>query len=280
VIIFPAHGAGSACGGSISNREDSTIGVEEKQNKMLQMDREEFMSVKRREKIEKPFYFLTMEKMNLIGQPILGRLPQPPPLDPEEFASLSGSHAILDIRNPPAFAAAHIKNSLSVPLEVLASYAGWVLRYDLPLLLVLNGNSDCQGVVRELIRIGFDRIDGYLRDGMEGWTKSGMPISSFPVIDSRELNAHLLDGRASVLDVRMQKEWDSGRIEGAQHIFVGHLYKRLDEVPRDRLVAVICSSGLRGSLGASILQNEGFDNAVNVLGGMSGWKKASLPVKN
>ena len=76
----------------------------------------------------------------------------------------------------------------------------------------------------------------------------------------------------------MNKEWEEGRIEGARHIFVGHLYKRLDELPKDRPIAAMCSSGLRGSLAASILRNEGFDNVINVLGGMGGWKKAGLPV--
>jgi hydroxyacylglutathione hydrolase len=233
--------------------------------------------MKKKERIEKPFYFATMERMNLEGQPILGRVPQPPPLSPKEFADRSDSHVILDVRTPPAFATAHIQNSINIPLEILASYAGWVLRYDLPILLV-GSTEEREGAVRELIRVGFDNIDGYLWEGMEGWTKSGMPIRSFPAIDANELNHRISDGSIVVLDVRMDKEWNEGRIKDSQHIMVGYLYKRLDEVPKDRAVAIMCSSGLRGSLGASILQNEGFENPVNVLGGIGGWKKAGYPI--
>ena len=278
-IIYPAHGAGSACGGNISNREESTIGLELSQNRMLKIaDKERFVAIKREEKIEKPYYFETMEDINLKGQPVLGRLPQPPPLSPREFHSMADGRVVLDIRKPTAFASAHIAGSTSIPLEVMASYVGWVLGYDRPLLLVLDENGDIIEVVRELIRVGYDRIDGYLRDGLEGWTKAGLPVSSFPVIDPHDLRRRLTDGDIFVLDVRMNKEWEAGHIDGAKHIFVGYLEEHLDEVPRDRPVAVMCSSGLRGSLGAGLLKKHGRRNVLNVLGGMGGWAKAGFPV--
>jgi hydroxyacylglutathione hydrolase len=277
-IIYPAHGAGSACGGSISNREESTISIEAAQNKMLMIgDKRAFVEAKVKEVIEKPFYFSTMEELNLRGQPILGHLPQPPPLSPKEFEGLMGSHVVLDVRAPTAFATAHVRGSINIPQEVMPNYAGWIIGYDRPLLLVLDQNEDIQKTVRELIRIGYDRIGGYLRDGLEGWTKAGRPISAFPAIDPRSLHQRIANEDVFILDVRMKKEWEESRIDGAKHIFVGYLNEHLDQVPSDRPVAVMCSSGLRGSLGASILQGHGYDNMINVLGGMGGWKKAGLP---
>jgi hydroxyacylglutathione hydrolase len=280
-IIFPAHGAGSACGGSISNREESTIGLEMSQNKMLGIkDKESFVAKKVQEKIEKPFYFSTMEEINLRGQPVLGHMPTPPSLSPNEFKEMaSGQRVVLDVRVPTAFASAHVEGALSIPMEVMPNYAGWMLDYDRPLLLVMDENGDVRKVVSELVRIGYVNIAGYLRDGMEGWAKAGLPISSFPAITAQDLYARREAGEdIFFLDVRMDKEWAVERIDGAKHIFVGFLDKRLNEVPRDRPIAVMCSSGLRGSLGASVLQRNGYIDPINVLGGMGGWKKAGLPV--
>ncbi len=279
-IIYPAHGAGSACGGSISNREESTIGLEMAQNPALQIDdKMSFVAMKSAERMEKPYYFSTMEAINLRGQPILGRLPQPPALSPKEFKELAGNgRVILDVRAPAGFATAHVTGAISIPEEVLPNYAGWTFDYDHPLLIVLDENRDIQKVVAELIRIGYDHIDGYLRDGMEGWTKAGLPIDSFPAITGRTLSDRRAAGEdIFVLDVRTNKEWAEERVEGAVHIFAGYLRERIGEVPRDRPVAVMCSSGLRGSLGASMLQSEGYGLMFNVLGGISGWKKAGLP---
>lgn len=281
VIIYPAHGAGSACGGSISNRDESTIGLEMAQNKAFKIaDKESFVAMKMTEKLEKPYYFSTMEEINLRGQPILGRLPQPPTLSPKEFGELAaGGRIVLDVRAPTAFATAHVKGAISIPMEVLPNYAGWMLDYDRPLLLVLDENADVQKVVAELVRIGYVDIEGHLRDGMEGWTKAGLPIASFPAITGQELYDRRKAGEdIFVLDVRTDKEWVTGRVEGATHIFAGYLRKRIGEVPRDRPVAVMCSSGLRGSLGASVLQCEGYDQMLNVLGGMGGWNMAGLPM--
>jgi hydroxyacylglutathione hydrolase len=280
-IIYPAHGAGSACGGSISNREESTIGLEISQNKALEItDKENFVAMKRQEKIERPFYFSTMEEINLRGPPVLGHLPRPPSLSPDEFGELASDRCVvLDVRVPTSFASAHIEGALSIPMEVMPNYAGWMIGYDRPLLLVMDENGDVQKVVSELVRIGYTDIAGYLRDGMEGWTKAGQPAASFPAITAQELNARREAGEdIFILDVRMNKEWSGERVQGATHIFIGYLEKQLEEVPRDRPVAVMCSSGLRGSLGASVLQRNGYCCPINVLGGMGGWKKAGLPV--
>jgi hydroxyacylglutathione hydrolase len=279
-IIYPAHGAGSACGGSISDREESTIGLEMVQNKALHLERkEDFVAMKAAEALEKPYYFTRMEEVNLAGQPVLGSLPHLPAMSPHEFErSARSGAAVLDVRAPTSFAGGHVPSSISIPLEVLPNYAGWMLGYDRPLLLVTDGPGELDMVVRMLVRIGYDDLAGHLAGGVEGWAKSGLPVSSFPSVTPVELHGMLSRGEdILILDVRTEKEWRAGWVENSLHIFAGYLKDRMADVPRGRRVAVMCSSGMRGSLGAGLLQDAGHE-VINVLGGTGGWKKAGLPM--
>lgn len=275
-IIFPAHGAGSPCGGDIGTREDSTIGLERAQNHALKVGgKEEFVALKRREAFEKPPYFERMEEINLKGQPVLGHLPRAPPVPPAEAGEKGG--VMLDIRSPPAFAGSHIPGSLSIPLEILSHYGGWVLPYGRSIMLVVEDAGSLDEAVRALVRIGHDDIVGHVRDGMDGWYKAGLPTARFDAITARELHERAGREDLTFLDIRMEKEWKEGHVENALHIFVGYLEARIEEVPPDRPVAVLCSSGQRGSLAASILEAHG-RTPINLLGGMGGWRKAGLPV--
>jgi hydroxyacylglutathione hydrolase len=145
-------------------------------------------------------------------------------------------------------------------------------------LLVTDGPGELAQVVRMLVRIGYDDLAGHLAGGVEGWAKSGLPVRGFPSVTPVELHEMLSRGEdVLVLDVRTEKEWRAGWVEGSLHIFAGYLKGRVDDVPRGRRVAVMCSSGMRGSLGAGLLQDAGYD-VINVLGGTGGWKKAGLPM--
>lgn len=274
-IIFPAHGAGSPCGGSIGTREESTIGLEKAQNHALRVkSKEEFVAMKKDEVIEKPFYFSHMEEVNLEGQPLLGHLPTVPPVSPQDLWSRRDESIILDIRAPASYASAQIPGSLNIPLEILPNYAGWTLPYGRPILLVAEEPGQLDPAVRALVRIGYDQLTGHLDGGMEAWFKTALPITRFEATTAKEFSDRKND--MFLLDIRMEKEWREVRAEGAQHIFVGYLGGRLSEVPRGREIGILCSSGLRGSLAASILKNNGYE-PVNLLGGMGGWQKAGLP---
>jgi hydroxyacylglutathione hydrolase len=279
-IIYPAHGAGSACGGSISNREESTIGLEMEQNKALRIrSKEEFVEMKMNELMEKPFYFEKMEDLNLHGQPVLGRLPHPEGMLAKEFQERAERGAtVLDVRSPTSFAGGHVPGSISIPKEVLPNYAGWVLEYGRDILLVTDGPDDVEDIVRILVRIGYDTVAGHLVESVEGWAKAGYKVQGFPLVTPRELYHSLSEGEnLTVMDVRTRREWVEERVDGSMYIFAGYLKGNVDEVPRDRPVAVLCSSGLRGSLGASILQNQGYE-VLNVLGGTGAWKRSGLPM--
>ena len=281
VVLCPAHGGGSVCGLHIASRAESTIGIERIQNPSLQKkDKHEFIEYKLAEKPEKPPYFSQMESYNLQGPPLLGCLPLPAPLTPAEFRGERDRGAILvDTSEPAAFGGAHIKSAYSIWLEGLPIFAGWVLPYDKPILLVLEDQSHLERAVRYMVRDGYDRIIGYLRDGIEGWYNAGFPTESLPLLSVHQLK-NMLDRHEKlvVLDTRGQDEWESGHIAGSLHIYVGYLEQRLAKVPRGKPIAVICNVGHRAGLGASILLRAGYPEVHNVLGSVKAWIAAGFPV--
>lgn len=281
VILCPAHGAGSVCGMHIANRDESTLGIERIQNQLLRFkNKDDFVRYKVAEKPERPTFFTQMEKLNLEGPPLLGCIPLPAPLTPAEFRQEMDKGAIVvDTSEPVAFGGAHIKNSYSIWMGGLPVFGGWVLSYETPILLVLEDQTHLDSAVRYMLRAGYDRITGFLKDGIEGWYDAGFPIEHLPLLSVHQLKT-MLDQHEDllVLDVRGQEEWELGHIAGASHIYVGHLESRLTEVPRDRPVAVICTVGRRASLGASILLRAGYPRVHNVLGSMKAWNAAGLPV--
>ena len=276
VMLCPAHGAGSVCGGAISEREESTLGLERILNPILQKNKEEFIEFKVSEHHETPPYFRKMEQYNLNGPPLLGHLPNPDPLSPKEFQSQMKLGAIVvDTRAPPAFGGAHIPVSHSIRLNRLPSYAGWVLPYDKPILLVLEKSQDLELAVRYLIRLGYDQIAGYLLDGIDAWYKEALPTEQLGLLTVQDLKTRIDRGDdLVVLDVREKGKWDEGHIKGARHIYAGHIERRLDEIPTDRPIIVACNTGNHASLVASILRREGYREVYNLLGGMAAWQDA------
>lgn len=279
VILCPGHSAGSVCGLNIADRDESTLGIERAQNPLLQKSRDDFIKHKVAEQPERPHYFRQMEKYNLEGPPLLGCMPLPSPLTPNELREkMEKGAVVVDTSEPAAFGGAHIKGAYSIWLEGLPVFAGWVLSYDRPILLVLEDQSHLERAVRYLIRVGYDQITGYLKDGTEGWYNTGFPTESLPLLSVHQLKDKIdRGGDLLVLDTRGQDEWDSGHIKGALHIYVGHLEQRLAEVPRDKPVAVICNVGHRAGLGASILLRAGYQEVYNVLGSVKAWVAAGFP---
>lgn len=280
ILVCPAHGTGSVCGSSISDRIWTTIGIERKLNPMLQVkDKKEFISRVSKE-LEQPSYFRTMERLNLVGAPLLGDRPYPPPLRPQQFNKRSPEAVVVDTRMELGFSAAHVPGALSIWLGGLASFGGWFLPYDKPLLLV-NETNDPEEAVRILIRTGYDRIEGYLSGGMLSWHTTGLESHSICTVTVQQL-CRLLDARENpfILDVRSSEELEStGRIRDALHIHITMLPQRTGEVPKDRPVYVFCGSGLRSMIAASLLQREGWTNLNVVLGGLAGWNSVSCPIQ-
>jgi hydroxyacylglutathione hydrolase len=281
VIVCPAHGAGSVCGGHISDHPFTTIGYEKKTNPFLGLEREQFIARRVEEKTYVPPYFSTMERLNRDGPPLLPAGQSPAPLTPAEVKTCQDLGAqILDIRSPTGFAAGHIRGSLNIWRDGLAAYAGWMLNYTNPIILVDDFNLDRNPVVRTLQRLGYDRVTWYLAGGFTTWSTSGNPIAQIKTWGPEDLADHLDDPDLLILDVRdVNNRIEVGWIEGSQHRYIGDLPTHLDDLPQDRLIVVHCDVGYKGSLGASILAAHGYPRVVNLLGGIGGWINAGYPVK-
>ncbi len=280
VLVYPAHTAGSICGGHIGDREVTTIGYERRTNPQLGLGREEFIRERLANHLLRPPYFRRMEEWNLNGPPLLKDAPVPRPLWPhgfEEEMARPGT-VVVDTRMPDAFAGSHIPGSVSIWLGGMPHFPGWVLGYDQRLLLVNERKEDAKTAVRYLHRIGFDDIRGYLCPGMVTWRNTGKPMETLGSLSVDGFKDVAARGGVTVLDVREDWEWDGGHVEGAMHVYVGHLRERLAEVPRDRPVVAVCASGRRSSIAASILKAEGYE-VSNVQGGMNAWKSKGFPVK-
>ncbi len=280
VLLFAAHGAGSVCGSDISEREFTTIGIEKHSNPLLHLNKADFIDHKVRERLDRPPYFRRMEVMNLSTRPTMSGMPDPIPLRPKAFAEYQSAGAIIvDTRTADAFAGAHIEGSDSIWMAGLASYAGWLLPYDVPLLLVVDDPVHVEVAVRTLTRMGYDNIAGYLWGGMLQWCQSSMPFKTTRTASVMELK-DMLDSNENVivLDPRPHHEWVKIHLREAKHIFVGELEKNLALLPKDRLIASMCSVGHRGAMAAAILERNGYDNVVNILGGVSAWEAAGYPV--
>ncbi|MGH7176589.1 MAG: rhodanese-like domain-containing protein, partial [Tepidisphaeraceae bacterium] len=281
--VFPAHGAGSLCGKAIGSRRSSSIGFERNFNVALRSSPEpQWTESLLKGMPPAPPYFRQMKKLNAAGPPILGdKLPGSRRITASELRDISAdSVQILDLRAKEAFASAHVPGSISIPLAPnLPSWAGWVLSYDKPIVLVGASSDDIREAVIHLIRIGMDRIDGFLDGGIDAWESAGYPLESLRTISAQQLSQELSGATPPfVLDVRTDGEWQSGHIDGALHIQGGLVTQHLDQIPRDREVAVFCGSGYRSSIFGSILQKRGYRNVTSVLGGMTAWNASRLPV--
>ena len=186
---------------------------------------------------------------------------------------------MLDARTELGFAAAHVPGALFCGLEEIPRFAGWFLPYDLPILLVAEPAGLPQAV-RYLVRLGYDDLAGYLAGGMLAWHTAGLESVALRTITPHELCRRLGAGeKIGILDVRSDGEVEADRMAGAQHVPLTQLPARLDEVPRDRSVAIFCRSGVRATVAASLLERAGHQGVTVVLGGRSGWKAISCPTR-
>lgn len=282
VMVFPTHVAGSLCGGHIGSMLYTTIGYERRMNTLLASLTDERGFVDRcvsdGDLPVVPPYWRRMREQNRKGPRRLGVLAEPPPLDPVTVARRIDEGAlVLDCRAPEAFGGAHVPGALNVGLSrSFPTWAGTILPDGARVLLVLDRAADLWDACWHLLRIGYDLPLGWLAGGMSAWRTSGRPIATTPHWTVHELAERIGSG-VRVLDVRQPAEWRAGHIDGAVHIPGGELPERVGDVPRDGTLAVICSSGYRSSVAASLLAHQGRSRVVNVLGGMTAWRKAELP---
>ncbi|MBI4283795.1 MAG: MBL fold metallo-hydrolase [Chloroflexi bacterium] len=278
VQVLPTHGAGSFCGSSTpGGARTTTIGAERHQNVILRMpDEESFVRRQLSGLLDFPTYYRHIGSLNRAGPKVLEALPLLKPLPAEVVAEqIKAAVWVVDGRDRLQFAAAHIPGSLNIELDLtFSTYVGWVIPFNSPLLLVLPQATEptIKEAVTQLIRIGYERVEGYLDGGIEAWREAGRTLASYPTANIDELCQALQGSQPpQVLDVRQRLEWDAGHIPDSRHIFVGDLPKQLDRLPRDKEVWVLCSTGHRASLAASLLDRARIPVRMVSRGGVPDW---------
>jgi hydroxyacylglutathione hydrolase len=164
--------------------------------------------------------------------------------------------------------------------DQLGFWGAWFISYDKPLYLVIDDESKLKNYVRDLIRVGYDNIAGFLKPNFSSWANKGNNFVDLPQASVHTLNDFREFGeKLTIIDVRTDGEFAEGHIKGAKHIYLGNIQEKLKEIPgKEDTIFCICGGGSRSSLAASILLKHGYDNVYNVFGGMTAWKAAEYPV--
>ncbi len=279
VEMYPAHVAGSLCGRVTNHKTSSTIGYERRHNEALEVrSPDEFVAYMTSSLPQRPPNMSAIVEANRKGA--RRETAEVPALSPEEFSRLSsGSHLVLDTRSPRQFGEGHVPGAINVNIDggQFGTRVGFVVPPGAKILLVIETAALLSQVRDALSVVGYDSVAGYLDGGMQAWRSSGMETAFLPQIDVRALSERLGSPQPpTVLDVREESEWRSGHIKRAIHIPFHQLQTRMDDVPRTPL-AVICGSGQRSSIAASLLRRAGREDVENVQGGMTAWKHGDYP---
>ncbi|GAA3367218.1 rhodanese-like domain-containing protein [Streptomyces sannanensis] len=277
VRVFPAHGAGSACGKNLSTERHSTIGEQRATNyACAPMGEEEFVALVTEGQSAAPGYFSYDADLNRKMHALFDPADAARALTREEFLARRAAGAVVvDARDPHEFAAGHLRGSLNIPADGrFAEQAGTVLAPDREVLVIAPEGREAETVTR-LARIGFDRTAGYLPEPEDTFRAAADQVTPAPrrtVADLRHTLA--TEHPPLVIDVRAGAERDQGHIPGSLHISLPELPYRLAEVPADRALVVHCAGGHRSSIAASLLRHHGYSATSDLLGGYNAWHTA------
>lgn len=273
--VWPAHGAGSACGKGLGAIPSSTVGYEKLFNPSLQYDDEDaFVRYILADQPEAPKYFAIMKRVNKEGPVVLGEGHHHELLDVANLAEAVQSGTVVDLTALPEYALGHVPGTINIPIAMLAAWAGWLVDYDRPAYLICEP-SQMEEAARVLHKIGVENVAGAF--DVDAVRSSGAATEAYSSKTPADLS-HLIEiGEANLIDVRSSAEWDEGHIEQAEHHFLGRLLNDLDQLPRRERIVVQCQLGGRSAIAASVLQAAGFKNVVNMSGGYVAWKRAGLP---
>jgi len=276
--VFPTHGAGSFCVAPTSSERTTTIGIERKSNALAQPQTEEqFIKRTLTGLPSYPTYYKYMRAINKAGAKILGGVPMLKPLEAAEVKSLMDQGVVvLDVRHNKAFGAGHIPNSYGIRVDApLTTWAGWMIPFRSRIVLIAEDADERSSATRQLIRIGYDEIIGYLEGGIDAWARD-YPVEIIKTYNSKDLREHL--DEVMLIDVRMKTEWDTGHIPGASHFESGRIPWEELNFPHDKPLAVQCASGNRSMTAISVLKRRGYKNVIQVDGGINKWKMSGFEI--
>jgi len=284
VIVYPAHGAGSACGKNMMKETVDTLGNQKKVNYALRADmtRDEFMNEVTEGLLAPPSYFPENVKMNKEGyesiDTVLNKGMQA--LNSEEFELIANETGalVLDTREASTFANGFIPNSINIGIE--GSFAPWVGALipgvAHPLLLITDEGRE-EEVVTRLARVGFDNTIGHLKGGFKSWLQAGKDVDRIESIDSNEFARRFKNNNLYVVDVRKPGEFQAEHVEKAVNVPLDYLNSHLAEIPKEGEVYLHCAGGYRSMIAASILKARGWDNIIDISGGFKAIAQTDVP---
>jgi glyoxylase-like metal-dependent hydrolase (beta-lactamase superfamily II)/rhodanese-related sulfurtransferase len=278
--VYPAHGAGSLCGRAMGAKRSSTIGYEKLYNDSLKIhDEDRFIERLTTNMPPAPDHFSRCSEINRKGPELMENLPTLQLLDARSFKESvdQASTIVLDSRCYDAFGGQFIPGAYNIDYDGnFATFAGWILPPEKEILLVSDSPKQSQDAVPWLRRVGLDNVVGALDGKMANWVNEGLPTDNVPQLSPHEFYRQITQGKRMVLvDARAPDEFSKTHIEGAINIPAPDLRERYTELDKSQQVTIICRTGHRSSIGASLLKQQGFD-VVNVAGGMTGYSAAGF----
>jgi hydroxyacylglutathione hydrolase len=274
VEVRPGHIGGSLCGGAnMSRKPDSTIGFERRFNDYLRFeDEDEFVETLTAEQTPQPPNFERIVELN--RGPLLAEAAPLTPLLPQRVEELVGAGVLLiDGRDQREFDAAHVPGSINVTMNQsgVGTRAAWMVDPESEVLVTADGDEEARRMIPLLEAVGFRRVRGFLAGGINAWHAAGLEARTTPALDIPGLAERLRNEEVTVLDVRSAAEWEAGHVEGSIHVPYQQLRGEVPDEVRDaaggRPLAVICGSGVRSALAASLLRRSGVDNVEHVADG-------------
>tara|TARA_Y100001947_G_C10348607_1_gene309343 strand:+ start:4019 stop:5431 length:1413 start_codon:yes stop_codon:yes gene_type:complete len=284
LMVYPNHGAGSACGKKMSKETTDTLGNQKKTNYALRADmtKKEFIKELLTGLTAPPNYFPKNVLLNIGGYKSFDKIMKQAAkaLTPDEFELLANEEGalVLDTREADKYAKSHVPNSINIGLQ--GSFAPWVGEMipdlETPILLITEVGKEEEAITR-LSRVGYDNTQGYLADGMKSWEAAGKEVDTINRITAEELEQKMKQDIV-IIDVRKKSEFDSEHIEGVVNVPLNQINQHLEKFPKEQEFVLHCAGGYRSMIAASILQQRGWSQLTDVIGGFKSIKETTIPV--
>ncbi len=274
--VWPAHGAGSACGKGLGAVPSSTVGYEKRFNPGLQFTEEDaFIDYILADQPEVPPYFAVMKRVNKEGPTVIGENADVAKLPADQLSQALEQGTVVDLIASKTFAKGHAAGTINIPTGMLSTWGGWLIDYDRPVYLVAAADQVAEAT-HVLLSIGAENIGGYFdRDEL---AQANVLAESYTSVSANELSDLLANESVTLVDVRSDQEWNAGHIPHAEHHFLGKLPETLDKIPQNQQLVVNCRSGARSSIGVSVLQAAGRNEVINLEGGFTAWTGSGYSV--
>jgi len=276
--VYPAHGEGSLCGRGISAKPMTTLGFERRNNPLLNgMSFEDFRRIMIGDFQIRPPNFAAIAEKNRQGPKLLSEAPAFTRLAvPQVEHAVQGGTRLVDTRDQSAFGAAFLPGAINIGMRPDAvNWLGMVVDAASDIIIVAHSDSDAREAALRFRRAGYDRLIGYLADGVSGWAMDGKPLDHLPQLTpaglmrvSEKYSDHV------VLDVRTEAEWQAGHIEGAIHKPISGLIRDGVDLDKQRHITTVCGSGYRSNIAGSFLKSLGYEHVFSLIGGMTAWDAA------